>query len=253
MRWEESEGVDAWIARRNAERAKANGNEAQGRLRWADSTRSGWNLAAPRPSDVAALGGQASPVSRMSAGTSGEIHYGALTAELPSEGELKDLRRRQADFAKVARQVDVQNSWFAAPVLAAPLAAMSVSGLIPGAIAHQAGRAAFDFIEHDPYLRVGDNWSTRIGRRAHAVFKTRVEAKEGWKSEPKIDRPGQRPLRPDGGAPQRNPEDLEKRFFLELKPDTPTGRAAAARAVRRYKVASGQRTRAIFYDPKKVR
>lgn len=74
--------------------------------------------------------------------------------------------------------------------------------------------------------------------------------KPGWDYEPDIPRPGQRPLKPDVGAPQRNPAKPEVRRHLEQKPDTPTGRAAAARAVKRYNRASGQKVRAIYYNPK---
>lgn len=37
---------------------------------------------------------------------------------------------------------------------------------------------------------------------------------------------------------------------MELKPNTPSGRRAAARAVRRYEEDTKNKTRAIFYDPK---
>ncbi len=36
---------------------------------------------------------------------------------------------------------------------------------------------------------------------------------------------------------------------MELKPNTPTGRAAAARAVKKYET-TGVKTRQIYYDPK---
>jgi hypothetical protein len=36
---------------------------------------------------------------------------------------------------------------------------------------------------------------------------------------------------------------------MELKPNTPSGRAAATRAVKKYE-ATGVKTRPIFYDPK---
>jgi len=40
---------------------------------------------------------------------------------------------------------------------------------------------------------------------------------------------------------------------LELKPNTKSGRAAAARAVKRYQGASGKKVRAIYYNPKDVK
>jgi hypothetical protein len=68
--------------------------------------------------------------------------------------------------------------------------------------------------------------------------------------EPNVPRPGARPLKPDLGTPPRGPADAAKRYYLELKPNTPTGRAAAARAVKKYFDATGRPVRPIYYDPK---
>ena len=64
-----------------------------------------------------------------------------------------------------------------------------------------------------------------------------------WEYEPRVNRPGQRPLRPDGGTPARNPADPDERYYVELKPNTPSGKAAAARAVKRYQDATGRTAR----------
>lgn len=37
---------------------------------------------------------------------------------------------------------------------------------------------------------------------------------------------------------------------MELKPNTPSGRRAAAKAVARYTLETGNKTRPIYYDPK---
>ncbi|WP_332765495.1 hypothetical protein [Phenylobacterium sp.] len=37
---------------------------------------------------------------------------------------------------------------------------------------------------------------------------------------------------------------------MELKPNTPSGRAAAARAAKKYETETGNKTRSIYYDPK---
>jgi hypothetical protein len=179
-----------------------------------------------------------------------QIAYGALRAPAPSGQELAELRRRQAAFANAARQIDVHNSWFALPALTPPLAALGLGALgewASGEVAPEAGQALANFIEKDPYLRVGDNGATRAGRRAHAALKERLIQKPGWKYEPRIEEPGDPPLKPDVGAPQRNPLDPRSRRLMELKPDTPTGRAAAARAVKRYLDATGRKVRPIFY------
>jgi hypothetical protein len=181
------------------------------------------------------------------------ITYGALRAPAPSDQELAELRRQQAAFADTTRKIDLQNSWFAAPALAAPLAAMGLEGAAAWAArtaAPEIEQAPLQFIEREPYLRVGDNWATRAGRRAHSWLEQRLAEKPDWKYEPDVPRPDARPLKPDVGTPQRNPANLKKRYYLELKPDTPTGRAAAARAVKKYIDATEQKVRAIYYNPK---
>jgi hypothetical protein len=181
------------------------------------------------------------------------IAYGALRASAPSDQELAVLRRQQAAFGNATHKIDLQNSWFAAPALAAPLAAMGLEGAAAWAAraaAPEIEQAPFQFLERDPYLRVGDHWATRAGRRAHEWLKERLAGKEGWEYEPKVHKDG-RLFRPDGGTPQLDPADPDDRFYIELKPNTPTGRAAGARAVKKYYDATdGRPTRAIYYDPK---
>lgn len=181
------------------------------------------------------------------------IAYGALRAPAPTDAELADLRRKQAAFGDVARKIDLQNAWFAAPVLAAsalPFLPEAAARWIVGEGAPEAGQAVTNFIERDRYLRAGENYATKVGRRAHAWLEERLATKPGWDYEPDVVRPDARPLKPDVGTPQRNPADLDKRYYLELKPNTPTGRAAAARAVQRYMDATKQKVRAIYYDPR---
>jgi hypothetical protein len=278
------ESVAEFMERRRREVAQLGHDaEAAGRDAWAAATRAGENLVAARPRDVLALGarvraGQARPAavaSRPMAASkptipprpqpvtifnlpaarhsSGVLEYVSLRANLPSDQELADLRRQQAKFGETTRQIDIQNSWLAAPVLAAPLAVMALEGLgalTAGAVGVEAKQAAKHFVEREPHLRVGDNWSTRAGRRAHNSLETKLDAKKGWEYEPGLSRPGQRPLKPDAGTPPRNPLDPDKRYYLELKPNTPSGRAAAARAVKRYRGATEQKVRPIYYNPK---
>lgn len=182
----------------------------------------------------------------------GTIQYGALRATLPSDQELAELRRQQVAFSKTTRQIDIQNSGYAIPALAAPLAALglgAVGAWAAGELA-PAAEGVLDFLESDPYLRVGDNWSTRIGRQAHKLLEDRLAAKDGWEPQPKLLRPGQRPLRPDVGTPSTDPADAAPKFYMELKPNTPSGRAAAARAVKRYQGLTDKKIRPIYYDPK---
>ena len=172
----------------------------------------------------------------------------------PPADDIAELRRQQAEFKKTERAISRENAWMAGVALA-PVGVVAGLG-IGGAIATRLApavvtRGPLQFLAREPYRRVGDNWATRAGRRAHQQLKERLESKGGgWEYEPKVPRVGQKPLKPDGGTPQRNPADPTERFYLELKPNTPTGRAAGARAVKRYRDASEQKARTIYYDPK---
>lgn len=277
----ETESVADFMARRRRE-VELRDQDADniGREAWAASTRTGQNMTAARPSDVLVLGAHtlerraaaSSPTGRLTTMTSaasratptgprtehpdagGMISYGALHAHGPSPEELADLRRQQAEFGKVTRDIDVKNSWLAVPALAPAAVIMGIEGAvaIAGGIAGETlKRAPFQFVKRDPHLRVGDNWATRAGRRAHAALKERVAQKPGWDPEPHVKLPDGRIVKPDVRTPPRvrkagkNP----KPFQMELKPNTPSGRRAAERAVKKYEPTS-VKTRPIYYDPK---
>jgi hypothetical protein len=205
------------------------------------------------PGAISAVQPGRPPMPAIQPGADRAITYGALRAPAPSDQDLAELRRQQAAFANTTRQIDIHNSWFAVPALAPAVVALGLGAAgewATGEAAPAVGRAVANFVERDPYLRVGDNWATRAGRRAHAWLEQRAAAKPGWDYEPDVPRPGARPLKPDLGTPPRGPADIAKRYYLELKPNTPTGRAAAARAVKKYFDATGRPVRPIYYDPK---
>lgn len=172
----------------------------------------------------------------------------------PPDSDIAELRRQQAAFQKTERAISRDNAWMAVPALAPVVA---VAGLeAAGALATRLApavveRAPLQLLERDPYLRVGDNWATRAGRRAHEAMKQRVAQKPNWDPAPKAHTTDGRLLRPDFGTPPRvrKPGADPEPFHLELKPNTPSGRAAAARALKKYEVTN-KKTRAIFYDPK---
>lgn len=207
-------------------------------------------VAPMRASAVNSVRSQAPAAGSNSAQT---IAYGALRAPAPSDQEMAELRRQQAAFADTTRKIDLQDSWFAVPALAPPLVALGLGAAgewVTGEVAPAAGRAVANFVERDPYLRVGDNWATRAGRRAHAALKERLAQKEGWEYEPKLARPGQRPLKPDLGTPKRDPQLPDKRMYGELKPDSPSGRAAGARALKKYQALTDDYIRLFLYNLK---
>ncbi len=216
---------------------------------------------APRPGNALATRGRiptvtvaaSAPVGR-SAGDPA-IAYGALRAPAPSNEELAELRRQQAAFADATREIDLQNSWFAVPALAAPLAVMGLEGAAAWAARTalpEIEQAPLQFVEREPFRRGGDTWATQAGRRAHAAFREQVMRKAGWDSEPTITLSDGRVIRPDLRTPERlrgsNPNP--KPYLMELKPDTPSGRRAAAAAVRKYEELTGLKTRPLLYNQK---
>lgn len=171
-----------------------------------------------------------------------------------SDADIAELRRQQAEFRKIERAIGRENAWMAVPALAPVAAVLGLEGAayIAGRLAPAVAQRAPLLLERaDPYLRVGDNWATRAGRRAHAALRQRVAQKPGWEPEPTVPLRDGRILRPDVRTPSRVrvPGRKPEPFQMELKPNTPSGRAAAARAVKKYE-ATGVKTRPIFYDPK---
>lgn len=171
-----------------------------------------------------------------------------------SDADIAELRRQQAEFKKTERAISRENAWMAVPALAPVAAVMGLEGAayIAGRLAPAAIQRAPLLLERaDPYLRVGDNWATRAGRRAHAALRERVAQKPGWKPEPTVKLNDGRILRPDVRTPPRVRAEGRKPepFQMELKPNTPSGRAAAARAMKKYE-GTDVKTRPIFYDPK---
>lgn len=175
--------------------------------------------------------------------------YGALYA--PPPDDLAELRRQQAAFDHERRAISKQNSWMAIPALAPAVAVLGLeaaAAIASGLAAPAVARGPLVLTERMPYLRVGDNWATRAGRRAHQALKARVDAKPGWKGEHTVGTDGGS-VRLDVKAPIR-PSRPDKPYQMELKPNTPTGRRAGKKAVERYERETGNKTRDIYYNPK---
>jgi hypothetical protein len=91
--------------------------------------------------------------------------------------------------------------------------------------------------------RGGENASAAAGRKAHTELATRVKKKDGWQSEPKLKGADGKTYSPDVVTPNKR--------FLELKPNTPSGRAAGRRQAKIYREQLGMKGRVIYYDPPK--
>ncbi|TKD12741.1 hypothetical protein [Polyangium fumosum] len=90
--------------------------------------------------------------------------------------------------------------------------------------------------------RGGETPATKRGREVHEEFKKKVKEKEGegWNPNPRIKKDGKE-LRPDALTPNENP--------IELKPNTPTGREAGKRQMKKYEDAYQKKGRVIYYEP----
>lgn len=85
----------------------------------------------------------------------------------------------------------------------------------------------------------------------HNDLGAKIAQKPGWEYGARIDVEGGKYIKPDVQTPARiRPKGLEPEpYLLELKPNTPSGRKAAEKAVKRYNELTGLKTRAIFYEP----
>jgi hypothetical protein len=89
--------------------------------------------------------------------------------------------------------------------------------------------------------RGGESSAAARGRQAHNDLAARVELKPGWLSEPRLKGLDGNFYKPDVVTPNK--------YILELKPNTPSGRAAGARQIQRYAQQLGMRGRVIYYEP----
>ncbi len=247
-----SESTAAWMAQRwrDVERRGADAEQVARQL-WDAATRSGHSLAAKKSAGLLDLGVQALRQTSSTPSVKAAVTSSAPKAASPSE-DLSELRRQQARFHKTVAEIGRQNAWMAISALAPDAAVIALEagpGLLGRGLAQGVNKPPLEFVEREPFRRVGDNWATRAGRRAHDALKQSLEQKPGRDYEPKVDQLTDKLMKPDAGAPVPDPMFPGRRFQLEYKPNTPTGRAAAARAVRRYQSGTGNRTRAIFYDP----
>jgi hypothetical protein len=92
--------------------------------------------------------------------------------------------------------------------------------------------------------RGGESAAAAYGRQAHKELVERVGQKgPGWQSEPRLIGADGKVYKPDVVTPGGR--------ILELKPNTPSGRAAGARQIQNYKEQLKRRGRVIYYDPPK--
>lgn len=93
-------------------------------------------------------------------------------------------------------------------------------------------------------FKAGENATTKAGRAAHQEFAEKVKQKPGWKSEPSLTDPKTgKTVKPDALTPSGKP--------VELKPNTPSGRAKGKQQMEKYERAAGKSGRVVYYEPKR--
>ena len=90
--------------------------------------------------------------------------------------------------------------------------------------------------------RGGESVAAATGRQAHKELAERVSQKPGWQSEARLEGKDGKFYKPDVVTPGGH--------ILELKPNTPSGRAAGARQIQNYEEQLGMRGRVIYHEPK---
>jgi hypothetical protein len=89
--------------------------------------------------------------------------------------------------------------------------------------------------------RGGESVAAAKGRQAHKDLAEKVTQKEGWQSEPRLIGADGKVYKPDVVTPSGH--------ILELKPNTPSGRAAGERQIKKYEEQLGMRGKVIYYEP----
>lgn len=187
--------------------------------------------------------------------------YFGYQPELSAQEEA-ELRHRQLEERKHLDEINRQNMWMLGPVLAPDFVVLGAEGL--GLLAGRAAAKRLAAVE-PAYLNVlakkGETIHTILGKRAHKVFRDKVRAKgNGWVAEKRFPTEDGRYVIPDAMTPPRNPANPKQRFNLDLKSDTPSGRAAGEKKKIDYKAktkkigpGSSTTTRmTISYDAEKL-
>lgn len=115
-------------------------------------------------------------------------------------------------------------------------------------VVNKAPKASRHVARAQPIVRRGgETAAAAAGRAKHRALATQTRAKAAatrrpWQSEPLMTGASGRKLRPDIVTPNRR--------FIELKPNTPSGRRAGTRQAAIYRAELGMRGRVIYYGPR---
>jgi RHS repeat-associated protein len=127
------------------------------------------------------------------------------------------------------------------PVIGEEKAALETTAkvAIKKVIEHEAADVTISVISKSG--RGGESAAAAFGRKVHDDLAERVLQKPGWRSAPRLKGTDGNFYRPDVVTPNGR--------MLELKPNTPSGRARGARQIRNYEEQLGMPGRVIYYGP----
>jgi len=109
------------------------------------------------------------------------------------------------------------------------------------ALASGGGGAGVKNVGKTAARRGGESQAAAKGRQVHKELADRVKQKPGWEYEPRLPGKDGKIYKPDVMTPRGR--------LIELKPDTPSGRATGATQARNYEQQLGKRVRVIYYKP----
>lgn len=118
----------------------------------------------------------ASPVARPTAGAGSR--YGNLYA--PPPDDPVELRQQQAEFRRTTDEIANRNSWMAIPALAAPVAALGLSGL--GALSGRAVGAGavtgpLSFLDREAWQRGAERAAQALSEKAKDALREKARLK----------------------------------------------------------------------------
>jgi hypothetical protein len=171
----------------------------------------------------------------------GVLGYIDPRSTAPVGGFPSSLGEQQSRFHQVLVDQEKEN-WPLSLAAMLPSAMLAGLGAVDVFLAGEAlpylRATPVSFPEREALGRTGNFFEVRKGQAVHKAMEAQVKTKPGWDWGKQIR--GSK-LRPDIRTPRER--------YMELKPNTPYGKRAAAEAVKRYKSASDRPTRAIYYDP----
>jgi hypothetical protein len=129
--------------------------------------------------------------------------------------------------------------------VATQIGIVGASALLPETEAAEATEALSEAAtETAATVRGGETADTIAGRQAHKDFAAKVKAKPGWQSEPRLTDPATgKTVIPDALSRAGRP--------VELKPNSPSGRAAGKSKLKKYQRAAGKKGRVVYHQKPK--